>query len=72
MAGVMGDRSWAMHVAERVEAGESVARIAIEWASDVLGRRLLRGGKHTCRPDAMDLQAGDYHDDYQNDDRVAI
>jgi len=63
MAGVTGSRDWAVRVATRVEAGEFVARISIDWASEVLGRPILRGGKHTHRPDTKDLQAGDYHDE---------
>ena len=68
MAGVSGDRSWARRLADRVESGEVVERFPIELASEVLGRQILRGGKHAVRPDTKDLQAGDYHDD----DRVAI
>lgn len=68
MAGVSGDRSWAYRLAARVEAGAFVDRLAVEWASEVLERPILRGGKHAVRPDAKDMQAGDYHDE----DRVAI
>lgn len=68
MASITGDRAWARRLAERVEAGEFVGHLAVEMASEVLDRPILRGGKHAVRPDTKDLQAGDYHDD----DRVAI
>ena len=58
-----GSRAWALRIAQRVESGEFIERYAINLASEVLGRPILRGGKHAARPDAKDLQAGDHHDD---------
>ncbi len=64
MAGLAsGNREWARRIAARVEAGERVDRYSINLASEALGRRILRGGKHAVRPDAKDRQAGDFHDD---------
>ena len=59
----VGNRSWADVIAAKVEAGETVSRISREYAEQILGRRLLRGGKHARRPDTKDKQAGDYRDD---------
>lgn len=58
-----GNREWAQRIAARVESGELVGRYAIVMASAVLGRPILRGGKHVQRPDVKDRQAGDYCDD---------
>lgn len=58
-----GSREWARRIAARVEAGEFIERYAIGLASAVLGRPILRGGKHAVRPDGKDRQAGDRHDD---------
>ena len=63
MAGVTGNRAWALAIAERIEAGKFVDRIAQEWAAEVLDRPLLKGGKHARRPDVKDLQANDRHGD---------
>ena len=64
MAGLAsGNREWARRIAARVEAGERVDRYSVNLASEALGRRILRGGKHTFRPDAKDRQAGDSHDE---------
>lgn len=71
MAGMTGSRDWAVQIAERVEAGERVARIAVDYATDVLKRPILRGGKHASRPDTKDRQANDAHQ-YADDERVAI
>lgn len=46
-------------IARRIEAGESVSPIAQRYAEEVLGRRILRGGRHAARPDRADLVAGD-------------
>jgi len=54
----VGNRSWADVIAARIEAGETVPRISRQYAEQVLGRRLLRGGKHAARPDVKDRQAG--------------
>ena len=63
MGGMTGSREWAVSIERRYAAGELIARIAIDWAAEVLGRPILRGGKHAARPDAKDRQAGDLHDD---------
>lgn len=60
MSGVSGSKAWAYRLAARVEAGEFVERSVIELASQVIGRPILRGGKHAVRPDAKDRQAGDF------------
>lgn len=49
-------------IARRIEAGETLSPIARKYAEEVLGRRILRGGKHAVRPDAMDRAAGDVID----------
>jgi len=56
-------KEWAAAIARRYEAGETVPRISVQYAEEVLGRQLLRGGKHAQRPDTKDRQAGDYRDD---------
>lgn len=58
-----GSRAWALRIAQRVESGEFIERYAIGLASEVLGRPILRGGRHAERPDSKDRQAGDRHDD---------
>lgn len=55
----MDDRAWARKIEERYGRGEKVPWAAVRKASDMLGRPLLRGGKHAQRPDAKDRQAGD-------------
>lgn len=69
----VGNRSWADVIAARVEAGETVPRISRQYAEQVLGRRLLRGGKHAQRPDNKDKQAGQAADFVEsNDDRMVV
>lgn len=58
-----GSREWAKRIAARVESGQFVERYPITLAAEVLGRPILRGGKHAQRPDVKDKQAGDRHDD---------
>ena len=71
MASMTGNKDWARSVEARYAKGAIVPRIAVDWASEVLGRPLLRGGKHQRRPDVMDKQAGDTsHAD--REERVAI
>ena len=67
MGGMTGSKEWAVSIERRCAAGELIARLAVDWASEVLGRPILRGGKHAARPDTKDLQAGDLHD--LHDDR---
>lgn len=69
MAGMNGDKAWAHRIAKRVEGGELIERYAVNLAAEVLGRPILRGGKHAVRPDAKDRQAGDLHG---RDEMVAI
>lgn len=57
-----GGRQWAHDIAQRVEAGETLPRISVKYAEQVLGRPILRGGKHAARPDAKDRQAGQARD----------
>ena len=64
MAGLgEGNKEWARAIARRAEKGEPVDRIAIEMASSVLGRTILRGGKHAARPDIKDRQANDVREE---------
>lgn len=70
MAGMNGDKSWAFRLACRVESGECVERYAVNLAAEVIGRPILRGGKHAIRPDVKDRQAGDLHQG--RDELVAI
>lgn len=67
----MGNRSWAQTIAERAERGETLPRKSIELAEAVLGRKILRGGKHAVRPDAKDRQAGQAAD-FTSDDSMVI
>lgn len=71
MASMSGDKAWAHRIAKRVEAGEVIDRYAVNAASEVLGRPILRGGKHAVRPDAKDRQAGDLHS-HSRDEMVPI
>ena len=65
----MAGKEWASEIARRYEAGETIPRISVKYAEDVLGRPLLRGGKHAQRPDTKDKQAGDYR---EADDMVVL
>lgn len=59
-----GNRDWARKLAHRYEVlGEHLPIYAVRCAEEVLGRQLLRGGKHARRPDAKDRQANDRHED---------
>ena len=65
-----GNRDWAGVIAARVEAGETVAHAVKSAAEQVIGRKLLRGGKHVQRPDAKDRQAGQVNE--FDDDKMVV
>lgn len=58
-------------IARRVEAGERVPYVARKYAEEVLGRSILRGGRHAQRPDAKDRQAGQA-DEFDAPDMVEL
>lgn len=52
-------RDLALEIEQKVAAGRRVDYYGRKWAAEVLGRPLLRGGRHAVRPDASDRRAGD-------------
>jgi hypothetical protein len=66
---VIGNKAWASEVARLIEAGDrKIPGIAWRWAEEVLGRKILRGGKHAQRPDVKDRQAGQAAEHARDDD----
>lgn len=52
-------RDLALEIEQKVAAGRQVDYYGRKWAAEVLGRPLLRGGRHAVRPDVSDRRAGD-------------